>query len=127
MQENKFNNFNYNTVVDDNLADEFVSEALSQVELTCPKCSQRISDLSETYFVGCPMCYKVFAREVEKLANSYHGTCQHFGKAPKKDLKAKIESELARLREEENKAVVERDYIKAEEIKRKINALRGGE
>lgn len=97
-------------------------------EPTCPLCSQRLSDLDETYFVGCPMCYKVFENEVLKLAQSYHGTTQHFGKTPKKELsKSNINKELFELSQQEKKAVSNRDYVLAEEIKRKIETLRGGE
>ena len=97
-------------------------------EKTCPVCSQMLSDLNETYFVGCSNCYKVFESEIEALARNYHGRCEHVGKTPKKDLtRAKVLAELAELSNQEKEAVSNRDYMRAEEIKRKIIALRGND
>jgi|GEM_PF-6761401 len=95
-------------------------------EKTCPLCSQRLSDLMETYFVGCPMCYQIFKEEIEKLAINYHGKCEHFGKTPKRNQsRERIEKELNALAQEEKEAVRARDYVRAEEIKRKISLIKG--
>ena len=102
------------------------TEEVEPKDSVCPLCSQRLSDFVETYFVGCPMCYKVFEPEVEKLSRSYHGTNQHFGKTPRQKLnKVNVTKELFELSQQEKKAVAERNYALAEEIKRKIDTLRG--
>ena len=100
-------------------------EALDKLDIVCPKCKQRLSDLEETYFVGCPHCYKVFRPYIEKLVLKYHKKSEHIGKTAKfKDNKEQILKELGNLAMEEKQAVLDRDYLRAEEIKRKIATIR---
>lgn len=95
-------------------------------DITCPNCSQRLSDLNETLFVGCPECYKVFAPYITELALRIHGKSEHIGKIVDPNrTKAKLNKEIEELTKLEKQAVLERDYLRAEEIKRKIKALRG--
>lgn len=106
--------------------DEILEQDNEPKDITCPKCSQRLSDLNETLFVGCPNCYKVFAPYIKDLALRYHGRCAHVGKVIDVNRnKDRLEKEIAELSRQEKQAVLERDYLKAEEIKRKIKSLRG--
>ena len=93
-------------------------------DITCPRCSQRLSDLNETYFVGCSECYKVFAPYIRDLATKYHGRCVHTGKIyERKRNRASIEKEMAELAREEKQAVLEKNYLRADEVHRKLLAL----
>lgn len=100
-------------------------EVLDNLDIVCPKCKQHLSDLEETYFVGCPHCYKVFRPYIEKLVLKYHKKSEHIGKTcGQNNSKEQIIKELSELSREEKQAVLDRDYLKAEEIKRKIQMLR---
>ncbi|MBQ7579159.1 MAG: hypothetical protein IJT25_01355 [Clostridia bacterium] len=106
--------------------EQTTQEAMENLDVVCPKCNQHLSDLEETYFVGCPYCYKVFAPYINKLVLKYHKKSEHIGKqCGCKNSKTEILKELSELSRAEKQAVVERDYLKAEEIKRKIQSLRG--
>lgn len=116
----------FSSILDFGDYDELFEEAKEVKDITCPKCSQRLSDLNETLFVGCPECYSVFAPYIKDLALRYHGRCEHVGKVI--DLnrnKVKIEKDIEELCRLEKQAVLDRDYLRAEEIKRKIKSLRG--
>ena len=98
-------------------------------DVVCPRCSQHLSDLNETYFGGCPECYNVFAPHIERLVLKYHGKASHIGKRPSGESlsKARLERQLAELSRAEKEAVMARDYLRAEEIKHQIKSLRGQE
>jgi len=116
---------NYSSATFDFWGETNAQEAMDKLDIVCPKCKQRLSDLNETYFVGCPHCYKVFRPYIEKLVLKYHKKSEHIGKTAKKaSNKEQILKELSELSREEKQAVLARDYLRAEEIKRKIQMLR---
>lgn len=43
------------------------------MEKTCPVCGLTLSELSARGRLGCPECYRVFAREVEMAVERLHG------------------------------------------------------
>lgn len=113
---------------DSSVFDDVLERRPEVRDITCPNCSQRLSDLKETFFVGCPECYNIFAPYIKELATSYHGRGEHIGKVPLKVKETNnISKELDELARLEKQAVLDRDYIRADEIKRKIKALRGQE
>lgn len=116
----------FGSIFDFSEYDELLDEPQEIKDITCPKCSQRLSDLNETLFVGCPECYHIFAPYIRDLALRYHGRCEHVGKVIDVDKnKVKINKEIEELTRLEKQAVLDRDYLRADEIKRKIKSLRG--
>ena len=94
-------------------------------ELTCPQCKTRLSDLLETGYVGCSNCYKVFAKDLYNVIYNYHKADVHVGKKPDKIVsRARIQKEIEELIRQQAEASKREDYILAQSIKEKVEALR---
>ena len=113
--------------------ENFVKAALGLVEgfadqekgkHTCPGCGRTWEQIKEEKRVGCPRCYRTFAESIREtfLAGAYGRT--HAGAMPPgvtgKDSRAYLERAL--------KAAVKRQqFEKAAELRRRLDALDGGE
>ena len=95
-------------------------------ELCCPNCNTRISDLMETGYVGCTNCYKVFGKELAEMIYDFHHSTEHRDKRTKKaNTKARKQKEIEELLKQQAKASAEEDYILAQQIKEKVEKLKG--
>ena len=95
-------------------------------ELCCPNCNTRISDLMETGYVGCTNCYKVFGKELAEMIYDFHHSTEHRGKRPERAFtKARKQKEIEELLKQQAKASAEEDYILAQQIKEKVEKLKG--
>lgn len=116
----------------------------------CPLCGLRFSDIVNDGKVGCPMCYKTFAEELEPTLSGIHGSAVHRGRRPMKLRKAsakdaeavkstaeaeteipvaeeKAPDELTQLRAELKKAIAEEAFEKAAELRDRIKGLEGSD
>lgn len=95
-------------------------------ELCCENCNTRLSDLTETGYIGCKNCYKVFGKELVQMIYNFHHSTEHHGKRPDYALtKAKKQKEIEELLKAQAKASAEEDYILAQQIKEKVEKLKG--
>lgn len=94
-------------------------------EICCSKCKTKLSDFLDTGFVGCAHCYDEFKDYAISLAQDVHGRATHVGKVPNLNSKFTKSRELERLINEKNLAVKNEQYIKADELKKQIEKLRG--
>lgn len=96
----------------------------SQNVIVCKKCGTTLDDFFNTGFVNCADCYKSFYPYLKDFALDVHGRCVHTGKVPSKEAtKASKKREIARLIEQEKKAVACQDYILANQIKQRRERL----
>lgn len=49
---------------------------------SCPQCHMRGADFKKTGRLGCPQCYRTFARELAPMLAAMHKGTRHVGKAP---------------------------------------------
>lgn len=90
----------------------------SENALVCKKCGTTLDDFLNSGFVNCTECYKTFYPYLKDFALDVHGRFVHTGKVPSKEAtKAAKKREIARLIEQEQKAVACQDYILANQIK----------
>ncbi len=108
-----------------------LKESLSQEklffaeDLTCKCCKTRLSDFLETGYVGCAECYKLFEKDILQMLYNFHKSVKHTGKKPERVVsKAKKQQEITRLLDLQAKAAAEEDFILAQSIKEKIDAIR---
>ena len=92
--------------------------------IICKNCKTSMAEFLETGFVGCANCYEAFKSQAKEWALEIHGRGYHIGKMPKKASSIAMKRrELERLRQEEQVAVREKDYLRADELYNKIKAL----
>ncbi len=90
----------------------------------CRLCAASFNDLVSAGKVGCPECYRTFAKELEKTVSRIHGTVLHTGSAPERyksvrEKKNKVETLKAEL-----KASIEAEnYERAAEIRDELRSL----
>ena len=91
----------------------------------CPVCKSHESDVTDTSFVGCPNCYKVFRDACSRIAYRYHGRIEHFGRVPSKQItKSQKKKEIEELEKLMYECANRQDYEQAQILKRKVDALR---
>ncbi len=92
--------------------------------VVCNRCGTTLDDFLNTGFVGCSDCYKAFYSDLKDFSLDVHGRCVHTGKVPSKEAtKASKKREIARIVEEEKKAVAVQDYILANQLKTRRERL----
>lgn len=94
-------------------------------DLTCKRCKTRLSDLLETGYVGCADCYKLFETDIVRMLYDFHKAVKHTGKKPERVVsKAIKQQEIDKLVKMQAEASANEDYILAQSIKEKVEALR---
>ena len=94
-------------------------------DLTCKRCKTRLSDLLETGYVGCADFYKLFDNDIKKMLYDFHKAIKHTGKRPERVVsKALKQQEIDKLVKMQAEASANEDYILAQSIKEKVEALR---
>ena len=115
--------FNENTKIvfgDDELGMNYIQDKL------CSKCGNSLNDFLETGKLGCANCYKVFESEIRTNLLQIQGAISHAGKVSLKHTsKIKTKEMIAMLEKEKEKAAEEENYILAEDLKNKIEKLKG--
>lgn len=92
----------------------------------CPKCGMTERDVLEQSRFGCSECYETFGDIVDSFVANLGG--KTYGGSPTVERKTEIKpkSQLDILKEELDKAVEEKDFLKANDIQNKIIALKEG-
>lgn len=78
----------------------------------CPVCGFGVEDYRRTGHLGCPDCYRVFARELDPTAEE-----------PERNDTEPVSLKKARLQKELKQAVEREDYERAAKLRDQINAL----
>ncbi len=92
----------------------------------CPKCNTALSDFLRNGIVGCSVCYEVFSAEIKSFLLKKQGSVNHVGKVSlKHNSKIKTKELILRLEKEKEQAAEEENYILAEDLKNKIEKLKG--
>ncbi len=106
--------------------DSFSDEGSFVQDRVCPKCQTSLVDFKRTGVVGCATCYKIFESEIRTALISKQGSINHVGKVSiKHTSKIKTKEMIAELEKQKEQAAEEENYILAEDLKHKIEKLKG--
>jgi len=90
----------------------------------CPVCLTQLESFLNTGFVGCSDCYKTFYSYLRDFCLDVHGRYVHIGKVPSKETtKLAKKREIIKLEELEEQAALKKDYILAQEYKKRRQQL----
>lgn len=90
----------------------------------CSRCGVTWSQFAQTGRMGCSRCYEEFEDQVTPLIRRIHGGTQHTGKAPQRTAGTlRVKREIARLKEDLQRAVIAEEFEKAVQIRDKIRGL----
>jgi len=90
---------------------------------TCPSCRRTWESVKESGRLGCPTCWKAFAREIrEEFLRAEYGRA-HLGAAPSVDALPDTRDMRAVLERDLKAAIAREDYRLAAELKHKLDAL----
>lgn len=104
-----------------------VAEAKENERQICPVCKTKWDQIKDSGRMGCPACWKAFAKHIrgEFLASQFG--LSHQGTAPAVE-KLTDTGSVRKIVERDLKAAIAReDYRLAAELKHKLDALRNGE
>ena len=105
---------------------DFGSDINYVEDRVCPKCNTSLTEFLRSGIVGCAGCYKVFESEIKSRLLQKQGSVNHFGKVSLKHTsKIKTKELIEQLEKEKEKAAEEENYILAEDLKNKIEKLKG--
>lgn len=100
---------------------EQFTKTKKEVKLKCPRCGLTYEDFKKVGRLGCGKCYSVFKEVLLPLLKRIHGSTQHYGKSPKKVVKAvKAKTELQELREKLQKAIQLEEFEEAARLRDRI-------
>ncbi|MGN1098880.1 MAG: UvrB/UvrC motif-containing protein [Christensenellales bacterium] len=90
----------------------------------CKKCGLSAEEFLSDGFLGCPDCYDTFSELVDEMIGQVQKGTRHIGKIPGGNVKL---SEKQKLEAELREAVAEEKYLKAAEIREKLDKLQKGD
>lgn len=87
----------------------------------CPVCGTALEEFKRSGLLGCAHCYTVFREEIYLSARRVQGKIQHVGKIPSaQEGKYSFIIEQQHLKEGIERAMREKRYAEAEELKEKL-------
>jgi protein arginine kinase activator len=87
----------------------------------CPVCGTTEDQFRAKGRLGCPQCYKAFAKALEPILCKVHGSSEHRGKVPQEASRSlDLKTELRRLQEDLHRAIVSENYERAAKLRDKI-------
>ena len=96
-------------------------------ERICPSCHRTWESVKDSGKLGCPACWKAFAREIrEEYLRGEYGPA-HLGAAPSVETIPDARDVRAVLARDLKDAIAREDYRLAAELKRKLDALGDGQ
>ncbi|MGN0846387.1 MAG: hypothetical protein ACI4RA_03270 [Kiritimatiellia bacterium] len=103
-----------------------VAEAEQNERRVCPVCKAKWDKIKEDGLLGCPTCWRTFARQIrdEFLVGEFGRA--HLGKAPAVERLERADDARAVLERELKDAVAREDYHRAALLKKKLDALQRG-
>lgn len=101
-------------------------EGATEQHLVCPVCHATWDKLKESGRLGCPSCWKTFAKELQEhvLRAEYGPT--HLGAPPAAAVHTQPALSRAYLERELKAAITREDYRKAAALKKSLDALDAG-
>ena len=106
----------------------FFGEPAIEQGARCPRCGKTLRQIREDGRFGCSQCYESFGRELDLkpfIGNGYKGEPLSGGAPAEKETKESPEQEIARLKEELQKAVAAEAYEKAAALRDEIRQKEG--
>lgn len=91
----------------------------------CPSCGTTLQDIAKTSRLGCQICYEHFRHELLPVFIHAHKATEHIGKKPKRGPELPISEQISLLELQLKQAVEQEQYERANEIKKKLEELRG--
>lgn len=100
-----------------------VAEAEENEKRVCPICKAKWDKIKESGHLGCPACWKTFARQIrEEFLHGEWGAA-HNGRAPAVETLPDATAARTVLERDLKKAIAREDYRRAAELKRQLDAL----
>ncbi len=91
--------------------------------VACPCCGIGLLDFRKTGRLGCAKDYRAFRSRLEPLLFSVHGSTEHCGKRPTRQVSLDSGAQLVRLRNDLNEAIEIEDYELASKLRDRIKEL----
>lgn len=105
----------------------FVSSAPS-AHKTCTLCGSNEMNFIRDGKVSCPVCYEIFAEELNSPIKRIHGNVSHIGRAPSKFKKQNDKKKILKdLKHQLNEAIKNEEYENAAIIRDKIRDIESDE
>lgn len=104
-----------------------VAEAEENEQRTCPVCQSNWEQIKSSGRIGCPSCWKTFARQIREEFLSVEFGKAHIGSAPAIDRLPDVKAVKAILERDLKAAIAREDYHKAALLKDKLDDLSRGE
>jgi len=90
----------------------------------CEACGMTYHQFQQVGKMGCDECYRFFSPMLQPLLRKVHGGLDHLGKVPQRaGGKIRHKQELARLRLELQKHIVQEEYEQAATVRDRIREL----
>ncbi len=94
----------------------------------CDNCGMSLGDILESGVVGCANCYDVFEENLAEIIKKMQKNTKNLAKKPKfSEISEFQRDRVMRLKVDLEKALSERDYIRAGEIDKMLEGILGGE
>lgn len=95
------------------------TEIKGDEKLTCPTCNMNWREFRKIGRLGCPTCYIIFNKELEKLIKRLHGTSVYKGKKLQVPpiLSELKRMEIIKLKKKLSEAIAEERYEEAAKIR----------
>lgn len=98
--------------------------SLEQESSRCGECGLTFSQFQQSGRLGCPECYRYFAKRLEPLIRRLHGSNHHRGKVPRRaGGNLRLMREIERLRLELQELVAREEFERAAQIRDRIREL----
>ncbi len=104
-----------------------VAEAEENEKRVCPVCRTKWDKIKETGRIGCPTCWKIFARQIREEFLSAEFGKAHVGAAPAIDRLPDPSAARTVLERDLREAIAREDYHLAAVLKRRLDALDDGD
>lgn len=95
----------------------------------CSVCGMTLRRFQKEGRLGCPSCYQAFAKDVEVVLQSLHGSVTHAGRRPPSEpgvRPARPLPQLHQLQERLTRAIADEDYEDAARLRDEIRLLQEG-
>ena len=93
-----------------------------EMSLVCPECLTNLTEFKLTWRLGCPMCYTIFAEQIEDFCLKVHSTKSH---SVSRDFKLSFsEYGLQELQRRLDDAVKSEDYELAAKLRDEIKRIK---
>lgn len=103
-----------------------VAEAEENERRVCPVCHAKWDKLKEAGRLGCPACWRTFARQIRAEFLSAEFGRAHVGAAPAIDRLTDAKAVRAVLARDLKAAITREDFHRAADLKRQLDALDRG-